>query len=204
MNKTPLTYRSFKQLVLNETEGIDYRVRTRAGFSGIAIMAIHGGGIEPGTTEIAEAVAGQSHTFYTFSGLKDKGNASLHITSSRFDEPTGLEIAKTAWITVSFHGCSHRGLSVFLGRKNSTLKSIICKSLEKAGFKIAESAKFPGTNPLNICNRCRCGTGVQLEISAGLRSIMFNQLNCSRQRKPTGIFTRFVDAFQSAIDDFNA
>ena len=57
-------------------------------------MAPHGGGIEPGTTEIAEAVAGHEHTFYSFSGVKARGNSVLHITSSRFDEPEGIAIAK--------------------------------------------------------------------------------------------------------------
>jgi phage replication-related protein YjqB (UPF0714/DUF867 family) len=68
-------YASYCALQVNETLGVDYRIRVRRGCSGIAVMAIHGGGIEPGTTEIAEAVAGDRHTFYTFSGLKPEGNS---------------------------------------------------------------------------------------------------------------------------------
>ncbi len=193
-------YQSFRQLALKEVEGVDYSVRTRSGGSGIAVMAIHGGGIEPGTTEIAEAIAGRYHSFYTFSGLKDKGNGILHINSSRFDEPRGLEIAKTAWTIVSLHGCSDPGSMILLGQKNSPLKSAIQKSLEKAGFRTRESLRFPGMNPFNICNRCRSGEGVQLEICSGLRRNMFENLD-RFHRKPTAMFAQFVDAIKSTLED---
>lgn len=50
-------YRSYDNLCRNEVEDRDFRIRFRHGTSGIAIVAPHGGGIEPGTTEIAEAIA---------------------------------------------------------------------------------------------------------------------------------------------------
>jgi len=58
--------------------------------SGIAILSIHGGDIEPGTTRIANAIAGWDHSFYTFEGIKTARNLSLHITSTRFDEPSAM------------------------------------------------------------------------------------------------------------------
>ena len=100
-----LPYHSYRELKENETEGQDYRIRKKWGPSGIAVMAPHGGGIEPGTTEIAEAVAGKAHTFYSFSGLKAKGNARLHITSRRFDEPVGVAIAEHSDVVLTIHGC---------------------------------------------------------------------------------------------------
>jgi phage replication-related protein YjqB (UPF0714/DUF867 family) len=45
----------------------------------LAILAPHGGGIEPGTSELAEAVAGEGLSFYAFEGLKRSGNAVLHV-----------------------------------------------------------------------------------------------------------------------------
>ena len=68
-------YSSYENLSKAEVVGKDYRIRKRHGTSGILLMAPHGGGIEPGTTEIAEAIAGKCHSFYTFSGIKPKGNA---------------------------------------------------------------------------------------------------------------------------------
>lgn len=108
-------YRSFEELAANETDGVDYRIRERYGLSGIAVIAIHGGGIEPGTTEIAEAVAGERHAFYTFSGLKPSGNACLHITSRHFNEPRGLRLVQHARTVVSIHGCGDTEPVVLLG-----------------------------------------------------------------------------------------
>jgi phage replication-related protein YjqB (UPF0714/DUF867 family) len=58
-------YNSFSDLSRKETAGVDYHVIQRAGGSGITVMSIHGGAIEPGTTEIADAVAGEMHSFYS-------------------------------------------------------------------------------------------------------------------------------------------
>jgi phage replication-related protein YjqB (UPF0714/DUF867 family) len=50
----------------HEKEGRDYEVHQRKGASGIAVIAPHGGGIEPGTMDIADSVAGEEHTFCCF------------------------------------------------------------------------------------------------------------------------------------------
>jgi len=192
-------YQSFKQLALIEVEDVDYRIRCRQGASERLIMAIHGGGIEPGTTEIAEATAGDRHGFYSFSGLKKSGNFALHITSRRFDEPQGLAIAKNATTILSIHGCGDSDSIVLMGGRNTLLKDKIRKSLEKAGFQVKNSVRFPGLSPMNICNRCRSGAGVQLEISHGLRSRMFEGLLRSQRNKTTGVFNQFVDALKQVI-----
>jgi poly-gamma-glutamate hydrolase-like protein len=57
-----------------------------------ALVAPHGGGIEPGTSELADAIAASDLSFYTFEGLKPSGNTDLHITSTRFDEPMCLTL----------------------------------------------------------------------------------------------------------------
>jgi len=36
-------------------------------------MAPHGGGIEPGTIDIADAIARSEYTFYAFQGIKKRG-----------------------------------------------------------------------------------------------------------------------------------
>ena len=171
------SYHFFKALALNETREKDYRVRKRYGKSGIAVMAPHGGGIEPGTTEIAEAIAGEDHTFYTFSGLKKKNNAILHITSNQFDEPIGLKIANSANIILTIHGCKENETIVFLGGRDQQLKDRIQKALLEANVPVRESLRFSGKNPSNICNQGRRRMGVQLEISAGLRHKIFYGLS---------------------------
>ena len=62
-------YSGFDELKRHEKEGVDYRIRARLGYSGIAILSIHGGDIEPGTSQIADAIAGQEHTFYALEGI---------------------------------------------------------------------------------------------------------------------------------------
>jgi len=85
-------YHHFEHLREIEKEGVDYRIRWRVQDSGIAILSIHGGDIEPGTSEIADAIAASDYTFYAFAGTKRAGNLALHITSTVFNEPIGLEI----------------------------------------------------------------------------------------------------------------
>jgi phage replication-related protein YjqB (UPF0714/DUF867 family) len=192
-------YQSFKMLAEKEVENVDYRIRWRQGRSEIAIMAIHGEGIEPGTTEIAEAIAGGDHSFYTFSGLKTSGNAVLHITSRRFDEPAGLSMAKNAATIITIHGCLEKSRFIHIGGRNPDLKNKIAKSLKQAGYQINKSSRFPGLSPMNICNRCRYKAGVQLEIAYGLRMRMFKSLKRHHRDKTTEVFHRFVDAVKEVL-----
>jgi phage replication-related protein YjqB (UPF0714/DUF867 family) len=71
-------------------------------------MAPHGGKIEPGTAEIAEAVAGDDYSFYCFEGIKADGNGVLHIRSHLFAEPRAMEAVESAEIVVTVHGHAGR------------------------------------------------------------------------------------------------
>lgn len=54
----------------------------------ILLTAIHGGGIEPGTTELARRVSNVGkYNFYSFEGLRKHNNDQLHVTSTNYDEP---------------------------------------------------------------------------------------------------------------------
>jgi phage replication-related protein YjqB (UPF0714/DUF867 family) len=76
-------YTSFEDLAKAEVEGQDYQVRLRNVEGGRAvIIAPHGGGIEPGTSEIADAIADNDFSFYAFEGLKAWANGPLHVTST--------------------------------------------------------------------------------------------------------------------------
>ena len=63
-------YTNFGELVQNEKADEDYTILYREVDSQVAIIAPHGGGIEPGTIDIADAIAGCDFTFYAFKGLK--------------------------------------------------------------------------------------------------------------------------------------
>src|SRR5215471_18326011 len=84
------TYDNFEALAQHERSGVDYGVVVRRAQAAFAIVAPHGGGIEPGTSEIADGIARTRCSFYSFEGLKREGNRVLHITSTHFDEPMCL------------------------------------------------------------------------------------------------------------------
>ena len=194
-------YTNYQDLKQHEREGEDYVVIFREDNSGIAVIAPHGGGIEPGTLEIADEVAGGEHTFYAFKGIKKKGNAVLHITSNKFDEPKGVRIAKNADVVVSIHGYHGTDEVVFIGGKNKYLKLKIRDMRNKAGFHAEISTKpgLRGQHPETICNLCRTGAGVQLEISRGLRERLFDNLGRRSWRKKTGLFFKFVDTLRESL-----
>jgi phage replication-related protein YjqB (UPF0714/DUF867 family) len=84
------------------------RLRKRDGVA--ALIAPHGGGIEPGTSEVADAIAATDFSFYAFEGIKADGNRrDLHITSRRFDEPRCVDLVKASPQVISIHGEDSNG-----------------------------------------------------------------------------------------------
>ena len=197
-------YADFAHLKNGEHQDTDFRILRRTGSSGIAVISIHGGEIEQGTTRIADAIAGQEHSFYSFEGRKKNGNWALHITSNRFDEPTAMEIVCQANIILSIHGCKIMEPVVYLGGLDIELKELIRQALENSGFQtlIPSDPCFRATDQKNICNLCGRGMGIQMEISRGLRAQMFLDLTPEGRLHHTEIFTRFIDSVRKAIEPF--
>ncbi|MFC1822852.1 poly-gamma-glutamate hydrolase family protein [Thermodesulfobacteriota bacterium] len=192
-------YLNYRELMEHEKQDRDFRIDFKNGRSKIVVMAPHGGSIEPGTTEIAEAVAGGEHSFYSFTGLKKKENRNLHLTSGRFDEPTGIRMAADAETILSVHGFKAKDQVVYIGGRDMALRKKIANAIMNARFSVRESPKYPGKNPLNICNRNRQGRGVQLEISLGLRLTMFLNLANTSRKSTTVQFDKFVSAVKEAL-----
>lgn len=194
-------YKDFAELAENEREGEDFKILYRELDSEVAVMAPHGGGIEPGTLDIADALAGNDYTFYAFKGIKKSGNKILHITSNGFDEPIGAKISKNAFIVISVHGNRDKGEVVFIGGRNQELKQKILLALRRAGFSavISDVPGLRGIKPENICNRCKCGEGVQLEISRGLREKMFEGIDRRSVRKKMATFYDFVNTLKRSL-----
>jgi len=195
------TYPDYSTLSRNENEGKDYCILFRETDSTLAVIAIHGGGIEPGTVDIADAVAGNDHNFYAFKGIKPTGNRVLHIASNRFDEPIGMAIARNAEVVLTIHGCKEKEEAVFLGGKNQAMIERIRNRLNEAGFHavISREPGLLGQSTKNICNRCRSGQGVQLELSRGLREAFFLHLSQRSHRSKTPLFDLFVKTLRMAV-----
>jgi phage replication-related protein YjqB (UPF0714/DUF867 family) len=61
-------YTNFQQLARAHMIGVDFEIRLREVPGAILVLAPHGGAIEPGTSEIANAIAGKDYSFYAFIG----------------------------------------------------------------------------------------------------------------------------------------
>lgn len=204
MQKKPIvldsTYKSFSELSRSEREGASYQREVADRRSRFAIIAPHGGGIEPGTSELTKAIAGNQFSYYTFDGIRPKGNERLHITSTLFDEPMCLKMVNASEIVVAIHGCAGKGKFIYLGGLHNELKNILFSELGKAGFdtRLAES-NYAGTQLQNICNRGRERRGVQIEISDGLRRTMFKALDRLGRKVTTAVFQKFVTSVRSTL-----
>ena len=141
----PDKYGDFGELARYEAADVDYRVRTR--YAGPAlVLAPHAGGIEPGTTELAEALAAGDHSLYLFEGLKRSQNGDLHITSTRFDEPECLNALQRFDTVLAIHGEDSETAAVHIGGRDTAGRDRIATELRAAGFDVrdADSAATRG------------------------------------------------------------
>lgn len=166
-----MPYRSYRELTINERRGRDYIVQTRPGRTGLLVMAPHGGGIEPGTDNLARALAGRHHALYSFIGLKPCGNRVLHLASHRFDEPVALRMARPAQWILTLHGCALADATIRVGGGDRAGGRLFQRCLHTFGFRarISRHDYLAGRHPANLCNRGRGRRGVQLEIARDLR-----------------------------------
>jgi phage replication-related protein YjqB (UPF0714/DUF867 family) len=166
-------YASFAALSRHERAGIDYAIVCEDRHSPIAVIAPHGGHIEPGTTEIAGAIASGDLSFYSFTGLRPgRRHGDLHITSHRFDEPRCLALLARSDVVIAVHGRTDVDdpLLVYLGGLDTVLRDRLRQSLAAAGFEARHDAqRYPGLHAMNVCNRGRSGRGVQMELPRSLR-----------------------------------
>lgn len=195
----------FNSLVKELKKDEDYLIiRREVEGATLAVIAPHGGGIEPGTTEISNSIARDKYHFYSFLGKKYSGNEKLHLESTIFDEPKALELLSKAETCLALHGCREEESFIFTGGKNNTLLQGINHYLVAYNFMVFEAPVYlAAQSPRNICNRCRRGEGVQLELSYGLRKKMFENVDKRYGReKVTPVFYRFVEAINRAVDSY--
>ena len=188
-------YKNFEELAQQEVEGKDYQIKFHLRDERVIIMAPHGGKIEPTTSMIAEAIAGENYSFYSFEGLKDEGNGVLHIESHLFDEPQALQAVKRADVVITVHGqLNHKEGFIMVGGLHVDLRSEIRHRLEVAGFQTRTPPEgLQGIDPENICNRGRLKGGIQLEVSRKERDL----LKVDRER-----LERFASTVRQAIQRF--
>jgi phage replication-related protein YjqB (UPF0714/DUF867 family) len=195
-------YNSFKELSFEKIRGSDFAIHHSDRRSPLIVIAPHGGGIEPGTGEIAQALAGKRHSWYIFDGLREHGNHELHLASTHFDEPYCLELVDHAHTVLAVHGCAGKDEIVYVGGRCARFKHYLIRALNRACFAAhLDGSRHAGSSPRNICNRGSLGMGAQLEVSAGLRRKMFRGLSREGRAEITPVFFKFISAVQAAIDE---
>lgn len=193
-------YRSFAELTQQQRENQDWRRILERQSAAVALIAPHGGGIEAGTSEIATAIAGREFSLYCFEGIKVHGNRVLHISSHLFDDPMCLDLLRSTRIAITIHGCADSADVVYVGGLHKELRAAAFKSLSDAGFRaVDDCTNHDGNDPMNICNRCHGGKGVQLELSRGIRARMFAGLRVSERRSTTKDFESFVSVIRREL-----
>ncbi|SFJ83446.1 poly-gamma-glutamate hydrolase family protein [Thermoflavimicrobium dichotomicum] len=237
MPEGPDYYNSFTHLSQNEIEGSSYQRRwkrhewkhnggsTPTPEQETIILAIHGGGIETGTSELALATASmvegfngvpatsETYDYYLFEGLLSSGNGRLHVTASNFDDPVALELVQNSTKCISYHGCTDtqpnestgEGFkAILIGGLDSDLKEKCRARLVEAGFNayITNQEMLDGDMPENIANKTKTGGCCQFEITTSQRSAFFtNNTRAGRASSTTEEFWRFVNAVRQALKD---
>jgi phage replication-related protein YjqB (UPF0714/DUF867 family) len=181
------------------------------------VMAIHGGGIERGTSEIALAVAGYHpdtlvvaidnlglHDFWLFEGLLPSGNGKLHVTASHYDEPIATELVQNARRCISLHGCldTQANGKIQIGGRDHQLRDIVLEELTLAGIpaEITTNKMLGGESPDNIANKTKILGCVQLEMGASYRSSLFGTNTQPERKKTTNTqFWLLVGALRKAM-----
>ncbi|MCK1999776.1 poly-gamma-glutamate hydrolase family protein [[Brevibacterium] frigoritolerans] len=198
------TYANFAELAANTVLDVDYHIEATKRNSNTAMIAIHGGGIETGTSELAMFAANGVYSEYAFEGWRSSNNGELHITSTHFDEPTALDIVTNSDYVVSFHGYADTVKHTLIGGRDVDAKQAAYNALTAAGFScevLAFGATIGGSDPDNICNKGTRGMGLQLEISTAQRSAFFGT-NTRAQRKNTTL-QEFHDYVAAVVSVYN-
>ncbi len=163
----PDKYGDFYSFALRNFEGKDYEIKVKDISSKCSAFAIHAG-LERGSDTVAEKIAQENMNLYVFKAISKKTLKESHITSSRFNEPRAVFLAKKSDYVFSFHGMAEKGEKVCIGGKAKSLAKEVYQQLTLSGFSSEYPCKrLPGTSPKNIANLAKNG-GVQFEISLKL------------------------------------
>lgn len=195
-------YYDLSALVLENIQGVDYEIRVVKRSREVVVAAIHGGGIEPLTGELARDIAGEDYSYYEFRGIRPANNAELHIDSRRFDELRLRGILNYARTAIGIHGTAGDEHVVYAGGNNRKLLAVVEERLQAAGFTVERAtAPLAGRHPDNFINR-PVDRGVQLELSWGLRDAMVKSWEAGGPKDYTPLYHAFVEAVRGAIQSY--
>lgn len=198
---------SFSKVVMTATRDKDYRLVIRDRSSGVTIAAVHGGTIDPPTSELATSIADQTYNLYIFHSLRADGE-NLRVPTKSFDEIRLRALMRRSHCALSLEGIAGEQAMVHIGGRNRRLKRILSESLGAEGFCVQGPAG-PGAahDPRRFFNTPEEG-GVQIELTAGLCQAMLDcPLYSAAREDPshwTDRYAAFVRAVRRAIEQYRA
>jgi phage replication-related protein YjqB (UPF0714/DUF867 family) len=181
------------------------------------VVAIHGGGIEKGTSEIALATAGYHpatlmptvdgfglHDFWLFEGLLPCGNGKLHVTASNYDDPIATELVKNSRRCISLHGCRDDQAKgkIQIGGLDHELRDIVLDELTAAEIPAEHTTNelLDGDLPENIANKTKVCGCAQLEMGTSFRESLYGNDKRSQRKNTTNAkFWLLVAALRKAM-----
>jgi phage replication-related protein YjqB (UPF0714/DUF867 family) len=186
-------YASFSELVFKTTKDVDYRLAVHQPSQEMALVAIHGGAVEPLTGELATAVAGDDYSRYVFEGLRPSGNDALRIPVTRYDEMRLRALLERSLAALSLDGVPGEQPIVHLGGSNRALKELVSQALEAAGFATGRLVTPGGAHdPARFYNWPQRG-GLHLELTQALRqSLVDRSLAAPGWQEPAARNARFA------------
>jgi phage replication-related protein YjqB (UPF0714/DUF867 family) len=183
-------YPTLEELIRNEPRS-NWRVLVEDRGHRVTIVAPHGGGIEPHTSEIAAFLAGSDYNMFRFEARRPERNGPLHVASERYSHPELDRLLAASVIAISVHGKEPTGPDVGIGGRNERLGALIQDCLRNAGFNAGPEIQShrSGKSVQNFVNRVTDG-GVQLEIVLPLRKRLVSD---------TALLQGFVGCIREAI-----
>lgn len=201
-------FSSMQELEKETIENEDWKIIIRNRNSNVSILAIHGGGIEPATTELASMIADEGeYNYFTFEGIRSKGNQELHVTSTHYDNEDAMNLVTESNQVIAIHGCEGEEKIAYVGGKDERLKSSIIEQLNNIGIKAKEATShISGQQDNNIVNCTVSGMGIQIELTTSLRKAFFknNRMNRKSREDQSNwdkLMYDFANAIQSAIEN---
>lgn len=172
------TYPYYRALAAAKILGIDYDIKNTYGVGDYLVhIAIHGGAMEPPTSQLAAYCAGTNGALYSFEALSDITASQLVLDATTFDEPFCVANVANSARTVSWRGVDDQREAeevCYVSGLDDVLVALVVQELSAAGFVTdTPPLRFAGGDPQNIVNKNKNGSGVQLDLTKSLRRTFY-------------------------------
>lgn len=165
----------------------DYNIYIKHRINEPLVMAIHGGNIERGTSELArEILYHRPISYYILDGIHAPDfneniaqSGHLHVTAHKFNDPRIIKLAKASPKCLSLHGFPSESLDICIGggassEEKMSLKDSLTKGYPELKICIDCCPPYLGRHKNNVVNLCK-RPGLQLEMGPELRSSFYNK-----------------------------